>query len=250
MCTITFWPRTNGYCVGMNRDEQRTRVAGLPVRRYESPSGPALYPSEPGGGTWVSVNAHGVTLGLVNSYGIPRVPPATPTSRGKIIEGACTARSRAEVEAVLQSLPLSSIRPFRLIGIFPHPGEVWEWRWDLQRLDELRCGWSPGQWISSSVNEPKAQQSRTVVFRGRCARPDAGTVQWLRALHGSHAPLLGAFSTCMHRQDAVTVSYTEIEVDEARVLMRYHPGPPCELRGKQPSEGPIELQRDPAGPLV
>lgn len=250
MCTITFWPRTHGYCVGMNRDEQRTRVAALPPQRRETPAGAILYPHEPSGGTWVSANALGVTFGLVNTYTVPRVPAGNPVSRGKVIETLAPSRSRAEVDDLFRTLPLTSMGPFRLVGFFPDTQEVWEWRWDLQRLDELRCRWSPGQWISSSVNEPKAQQSRTVVFRARCGRVDAGSIEWMRSLHGSHAPLLGPFSTCMHRQDAITVSYTEIEVNQTQVVMRYHPGPPCELHGKPPVGGPYELQRGNTAPLV
>jgi len=83
MCTITFWPRTHGYCVGMNRDEQRSRVAALPPQRRETPSGATLYPFEPGGGTWISTNTYGVTLGLLNVCGFPRTAPGPPTSRGK-----------------------------------------------------------------------------------------------------------------------------------------------------------------------
>jgi hypothetical protein len=250
MCTITFWPRTSGYCVGMNRDEQRTRVTALPPQRRETPAGAILCPHEPSGGTWVSTNTHGITLGLVNNYSVPRVPIGTPVSRGKVVETLAPCRSRAEAEDLLRTLSLAEMAPFRLVGFFPGNQEIWEWRWDTQRLDELRCRWSPNQWISSSVNEPKAQQSRTVVFRTRCGRADAGSIEWMRSLHGSHAPLLGPFSTCMHRQDAITVSYTEIEVDQARVAMRYHPGPPCELRGKPPGGGTYELQRVITGPLV
>jgi hypothetical protein len=99
------------------------------------------------------------------------------------------------VEDLFRTLPLTAMAPFRLVGFFPDTQEIWEWRWDLQRLDQIRCRWSPNQWISSSVNEPKAQQSRTVVFRARCGRPEAGSIEWMRSLHGSHAPLLGPFST-------------------------------------------------------
>jgi len=36
------------------------------------------------------------------------------------------------------------------------------------------------------------------------------------------------FSTCMHRADASTVSYTEISFSPREAVMRYHAGAPCQ----------------------
>ena len=44
----------------------------------------------------------------------------------------------------------------------------------------------------------------------------------------SHLPEPGAFSICMHREDAGTVSYTEIVIEDRLGIMRYHPGPLCD----------------------
>jgi hypothetical protein len=52
-------------------------------------------------------------------------------------------------------------------------------------------------------------------------------VAWLRALHRDHGNEPGAFSICVHRDDAATVSYSEILVSSDRVSFHYHPGRPC-----------------------
>ena len=64
------------------------------------------------------------------------------------------------------------------------------------------------------------------------SEPSAGSRDWLRRLHRSHRPARGAHSTCVHRADAGTVSYTEVEVEARRVRVGYVAGPPC--RGTQP----------------
>ena len=43
----------------------------------------------------------------------------------------------------------------------------------------------------------------------------------------SHEPERGPFSICMHRREAATVSYTEIDVTRNRATMGYVPGPLC-----------------------
>ena len=37
----------------------------------------------------------------------------------------------------------------------------------------------------------------------------------------------GAYSTCMHREEAATVSYTEVRVSLHKATMRYTPTAPC-----------------------
>src|SRR5512140_1000833 len=54
MCTVTFIPRDVGYYLAMNRDEKLSRIAGLPPKRQFIDGCTVLFPSEPGGGTWIS----------------------------------------------------------------------------------------------------------------------------------------------------------------------------------------------------
>lgn len=51
---------------------------------------------------------------------------------------------------------------------------------------------------------------------------------WLGRLHRSHAPGAVAFSVYVHRADAATVGYTEVQVDAKRITMSYVTGNPCQ----------------------
>jgi hypothetical protein len=224
MCTVTFIARRNGYALGMNRDEQLTRVKGLaPSRR-----GGMLGPTEPNGGTWIAVNERGVTLALINWYAITARVNGETISRGTVIHEANSAEA---VAARLQELRLKQINPFRLIGIFPESREVVEWVWDLKRLARKDLPWRTQQWASSGLDEAKAQRVRGEIFREASKQATAGTMAWLRRLHRSHAPERGAFSTCMHRADAATVSYTEVRVSASEAKLVHHAGCPCEHAG-------------------
>ncbi len=228
MCTVTFIARQRGYCLGMNRDEKLTRPTGLPPKKKKVNGHAVISPSEPGGGTWIAVNDHGATLALINWYSITTRVGGKAVSRGDVVNSVSTASSPAFTDTALHGVPLNRINPFRLVGVFPATGEIVEWRWNLKQLVRKNHRWKTRQWISSGFDEPAAQRVRGRTFRQAQKQKSAGSLDWLRRLHRSHAPETGPFSTCMHRADAATVSYTEISVSPREAVMRYHAGAPCQ----------------------
>ncbi len=227
MCSVTFWPRRRGFVLGMNRDEQRSRVAGLPPAGFILGERMVVHPREPHGGTWISVNDRGVCFGLVNWYAIPARAPLPTVSRGEVVLAVRTCDTGSEAGAQIAALPLPRMNPFRLVGYFEAEQRVVEWRWDGRELTVTHHPWSAGQWLSSGFDEPTAQRLRSAAYQRVVSEPDAGSVEWLRRLHGSHEPECGPFSICMHRDDAATVSYTEVDVGAGGVVMRHCNGPVC-----------------------
>jgi hypothetical protein len=229
MCTVTFMPRARGYCLAMNRDEKRARPKGLPPTRRTVQSRKVLCPSEAGGGTWIALNDSGTSVALINWHSVAGRAKGHAVTRGSVI-GALGAASQSDlVEVGLSTLPLTRINPFRLIGVFPGTRRVTEWRWDLKRLTRKSHRWRARQWISSGFDERTAQRVRNQTLRRAQRQKSAGSLAWLRRLHRSHVPQVGPFSICMHREDAATVSYTEIAVSSRAAVMRYQSGAPCRL---------------------
>ena len=229
MCTVSFIARRRGYLLAMNRDEKRTRPAGLPPRLRLHGERAVLGPSEPGGGSWTTVNDAGVAFALINWYSVPAPAASGPVSRGEVVNAVSGATGAGAAAAKLAALPLKKINPFRLIGVFPATREVVEWRWNLMELVRRDHAWSPQQFISSGLDEPGAQRVRSETFHRAQQQRSVGTIDWLRRLHRSHTPACGPFSTCMHRADAATVSYTEISITARQAEMRHRNAAPCEL---------------------
>jgi hypothetical protein len=226
MCTVTLIARQNGYALGMNRDEKLSRVSALRPRRVRLDEREAIFPSEPSGGTWIGVNDCGLTLALINWYSVPDRVSANVVSRGEIVKNLLSSESLDIVNDAFASQPLSRVNPFRLIGI-SREKQIVEWRWNLRQLSAYDHLWISRTWISSGFDEPGAQRTRGNFFAKALRQHDAGTTSWLRQVHSSHDPKPSAHSTCMHREDAATVSYTEIEVAERWVTLRYANGPLC-----------------------
>ncbi len=159
---------------------------------------------------------------------MPERVAGKPVSRGHVIPSVITATSERFAETALGQLSLDRFNPFRLVGVFPAAEEIIEWRWDLRSLVHKKHFWRAKQWISSGFDERRAQEVRGNSFRQPQCEKSAGTLAWLRRLHRSHLPEAGPFSTCVHREDAWTVSYTEIVLQHRNSAMRYRPGPPCQ----------------------
>lgn len=227
MCTVTFVPGARGFHVAMNRDERRTRVPGLGAALQGCRDLPAIHPSEPGGGTWIAVNAAGAVHALVNWYPVRHRPGPNPVSRGVVVLALRASATGSASDQIMRRLPLAQLAPFRAVGVFPAGRVVREWRWNARQLEVQDHPWSPRQWISSGHDEPGAQRVRAGTFATRLAtgRLEAGDDLW--ELHASHEPEPGPYSTCMHRADAETVSFTGIEVGEDRVSMKHATDSPC-----------------------
>ena len=227
MCTLSFLPTADGFRLAMNRDEKRTRIRALPPERFTIGPRHVLYPREPGGGTWLAVNDAGLCLALINWHRIKREPRGTSESRGLVIPQLISASNSDEIKRGFRDLPRQRLRPFRLIAIDRQLQRLVEWRWDLRQLVARRHAWKAKHWFSSGYDEVTAEKIRSKV----CHLWSLGRPAQLRKLHATHLPERGPFSICMHRPDAVTVSYSEVVVTGKRVIFRYLPGTPCRRVG-------------------
>jgi hypothetical protein len=227
MCTVTFIPRRGGYVLGMNRDEQLTRALALPPIRKRIQGRDVVFPAEPSGGTWIGLNDAGACLALINWYSAPGRVKTRSVSRGDVLRSVLAADAPVFVDEALAEQALQRVNPFRLIGVFPGSRKVAEWTWDLKRLTRREHAWKSGVWISSGFDEWGAQRTRGRVFAGALRRERSDTLAWLRRLHRSHEPERGPYAICMHREDAATVSYTEVVVSRGVGTLSYLPGPPC-----------------------
>jgi hypothetical protein len=227
VCTLSFIPRKNGYVLGMNRDEKTDRIEALPPKSFWQGERFVIGPSEPKGGTWITINNKGTTFALINWYSAASTDAGKRISRGLVVRTVCGSNSGELVTSVLKQLTLRRINPFRLIGIFPAKKKIIEWRWNRKRLVQKGHNWRAQQWASSGFDELTAQKFRRRLFEKALLQKSSGSMAWLRQLHRSHLPSRGPFSICMHREDAETVSYTEIIVSGGLATMRYHSGIPC-----------------------
>jgi hypothetical protein len=248
MCTLSFIPRLNGYAVGMNRDELRSRPRALAPRYFERNGVTAVYPSETLGGTWIAVNVYGQFLALLNWYSANGgALLGKQRSRGELIPQMIFESDCRAAASILVSPRLAGNLPFRLIGIDPKHRVVSEWRWDGRCIRRSALPWARKHWFSSSLSDIEAERYRSPACTlAACVRDPEGP-HWLRELHRSHRPFSGPYSICVHRPDAATVSYTEVLVNSRLISTCYAAGSPCESTGFHHA---LDLPRFPDEPSI
>ena len=83
---------------------------------------------------------------------------------------------------------------------------------------------------SSSYDAEGVRRSRLNEFArqvGAARSFDPALLYWF---HSSHGKAPDAYSTCMHREDAETVSFSWVVVSKEAVRFLYSPGAPCQSK--------------------
>lgn len=213
MCTVTWLRNTSGYQVFFNRDEQKAREPATrpSVRRLNNVR--YLAPQDGrSGGSWLAVNEHGLTVGLLNYYEAGAPPRlAGAISRGQLVISLMDAASQDEVAKRLHLHALTSYGPFFLLVWAPGRPVHWH-RWDgvrrvasILRDDELPV-------TTSSFDSEAVVGARRRRFEELVSRHGPPTEAALAAYHRSTDPRGGPYSVFMTRPDAETVSYSQVGV--------------------------------------
>lgn len=245
MCTVSWFFNENGYELFFNRDELRTRQIALPPAIYQAEGTRFIAPiDKDAGGTWIGVNQYGLSLCLLNYY------HSTPQrsyndrdyiSRGQLVKSLLTCRSPIEVIQHTEVFDWQQFRPFSLVIFAPgEPVKSLTWNGDSEQLQTAGI---TAPLASSSFQPENVINGRRQQFLS--ATPfDSATLY--RNYHASHLPEKGAYSVCMHRPDACSVSFSHIAVREAEIAFHYTPGSPCTTT----ADPPVSLIRRCIGSLV
>ena len=231
MCTLSFGLLPEGYFVAFSRDERRTRAAGLGPRAVSTHGLRALMPIDgEAGGTWIAVNELGCTLALLNGYRFQSAdaPDAADStcwiSRGKLIVDLCDAATLAEVAERTGALDLARFRPFELVA-FDSEGRAALHSWNGMAVERRELTILDRPLVSSSFDDSGAREERRDLFARSVGAQ--GTEEDVLRFHSSHEPARGAYSPCMHREDAHTVSFTHVRVTARDIELTYRPAAPC-----------------------
>jgi hypothetical protein len=223
MCTVSWLHQRGGYHLLVNRDEKRTRAAGLGPRIGTREGVRFIAPADGDfGGTWVAANELGVAACLLNGNG----GGVTATrSRGFVIRELIAAESASAAAVSLRQLDLRGYAPFALALLDAGQAIVADWNGCDLIVDRDAAGRMP--LISSSYDADGVCARRREEFR-RCAEA-AGNVDaaLLYRFHTSHGLQPGPYSPCMHRTDAHTVSLSWVIVSREEIRFLYLPGSPC-----------------------
>ncbi len=215
MCTITWWldPDGAGYEVFFNRDERRSRQPALPPNAARRLEVNYLAPTDADfRGTWILVNAHGLTVAMINHYPAdPKTPQKPARSRGMLTRDLADSASIAEVRERLAKAKLQHYGAFNLFVFEPGEKPV-KWTWDTRALLEDPAAEPLPFFTSSSFRSEDIRRQRRELFAKNWAAKNQLTPAGLAQFHLHREPERPAFGVLMDRSEARTVSVSHITV--------------------------------------
>jgi hypothetical protein len=231
---LSWLPKGESYSVWFNRDERITRKPATGPTRHERLGVPYLAPTDgEAGGTWIGVNALGITVCLANRYRIPAPPPPRHrVSRGLLVQSVLDRPTQSAVALAIEHAALERYEPFTL-GVFEPDTMPLLLVWDGEKFTHDRPVDIGLLLTSSAVDQARVVESRLAV-QARALEAGSLNSALLDYLHASHEPTRSSISICMHRHDAQTQSLSRIDVGSDTVRFRYTPGAPCIARAEPP----------------
>lgn len=242
MCSVSWLVNKQGYQVFFNRDEQKTRTVAKPPEVLNIEGVNVVMPIDPvGSGSWISLNEFGLSLCLLNNYQ-GQVPKGELVSRGMLLKQLSISSTVAEVSLAFSRINLLQFAPFTLLAFDPSlnasKSDVMAYAWDgvESRIFPTDC-----PLFSSGVDLERVKDARLNMYKEITA---AGKdKRSLLKFHTHHHPQYSHLSTCMHREDAQTVSFTLLEVAGTQRKMSYVAGSPCQnLTHQALEQGAVHIE--------
>ena len=139
MCTVSWQFDTAGYQLFFNRDELNSRQPALPPEIKQHQNTRIIAPTDTdAGGTWISVNEHGLTLCLLNNYAAPaQIVDQDWISRGQLVSDHSHFREPDGLINQLQSTHLYHYRPFDLLALSLND-HIWQLSWNGSQLQQIK----------------------------------------------------------------------------------------------------------------
>jgi hypothetical protein len=229
MCTVSWVHQPGGYHLLCNRDEKLTRGAALGPIAFQRGGVRYLAPVDADfGGTWLAVNELGLSVCLLNGdangasagIGLPR------RSRGLLIRELAWASTVDECVQWLNQLDLRPYQAFFLLVLEPGPSAIVA-QWDGTDLTVDPAADSRMPLTSSSYDAAGVRRFRLNELSRRANPTGIVDPAQLYDFHSSHSASADAYSPCMHREDAETVSFSWVVVTREDVRFQYWPAAPC-----------------------
>lgn len=231
MCTVSWIHDDAGYQLLFNRDEKRTRKPAMMPRLAVREGARFLAPVDGDfGGTWIASNEFGVSVCLLNGANLTGSSDGhsrKARSRGLLLLDLISSSSAAAVCEHVRETELAAFAPLTLAVFEPgKPTALVEWNGSQKTFvsQSQPCF----MLTSSSFDTEEVRKTRQEEFARLTASAPPCDATLLTAFHRSHRPARNAYSVCMHRPDAKTVSFSRVRVSPAETTFLYAPAAPCE----------------------
>ena len=248
MCTLSWKPLDNSYVLFFNRDESRKRAAAQGPSLRQVNGVEYLSPTDgERGGTWLLVNAFGISIGLLNNYAstqpsaITKPSSPRPSSRGMLPLKCSDCASVTEAITRIESMSLDDYPPFHLVVAGLTEAAVLTWDGRASHSAELKA--SGVMLTTSAFRSIDVARIRHETFARMVGDMADASTDKLKRFHW-HQGDNGATGIKMSRPDACThsISYITVSLDEK--MASYHYSPQADISSAEyPVQSPASSLR-------
>ena len=126
MCTVTYVPLKEGFCLTSNRDEKITREKAIPPKEYCINNKKVIFPKDPkAGGTWFSFDEKNIIILLNGAKEKHLSKESYRKSRGLIVLDLISSNTILDT---WKTLNLEDIEPFTIV--FSNSIQLYQLQWD------------------------------------------------------------------------------------------------------------------------
>ncbi len=219
MCTVTFVPLKNGFCITSNRDEKTARKKAIPPQKYIINSKEITFPKDAqAGGTWFAHSENAVLVLLNGAIEKHKVKSEYRKSRGLIVLDLIAANNPL---LEWENIDLNAIEPFTIV-LFYHQ-KLYQLQWnELEKSTIIFDENKPHIWSSSTLYAKEIRIERANWFEKFIAKNDVINAEKLLGFHQFTENQNSEYGLQINRNNFLkTVSITQCVFESKTFKMNY-----------------------------
>jgi uncharacterized protein with NRDE domain len=162
MCTVSFVPLKNSYCITSNRDESIKREKAIPPSKYLINNKEVFFPKDlKAGGTWFAHTNENCIVLLNGAEEKHIIKESYRKSRGLIVLDLISSIKPIEE---WESIDLKNIEPFTII-LFSEK-KLYQLQWNENEKSTIKLDETQNHfWSSSTLYEKEIREKRAIWFK-------------------------------------------------------------------------------------
>ena len=159
MCTVTYVPLKNGFCITSNRDEQVTRAKAISPKEYYINNKKITFPKDQkAGGTWFAKSDKATIVLLNGANEKHNIKPSYRKSRGLIVLDLI---SSDEIMNTWKNIDLDKIEPFTIVLFYNE--NLYQLQWNEIEKSKIKLNtnqnyiWSSSTLYSKDIRDERAK---------------------------------------------------------------------------------------------
>lgn len=219
MCTVSFVPLKNGFCITSNRDESIEREKAIPPQKYIINNKAVYFPKDPkAGGTWFAHDNKNCIVLLNGAKEKHIVKERYRKSRGLIVTQLIASKN---LIAEWNEIDLEAIEPFTLVVFYQE--KLFQLQWNEVEKSFLELEATKSYiWSSSTLYEKEIRAERASWFQVFMVSNEVTTPQKLLQFHQFTQGENKKYGLQINRNNLLkTVSITQCEIINDKLTFNY-----------------------------